>query len=1122
MATFPIVTLTQNAAGQYLQNDGLDTLGLTTVALSPRWANNSPTLPDFSDQELTLNIPLNGVRAPFRGLLSGTFAPASSTLAADITSAATTITIDPADANNFPSPANNGSVVLTLSNSTGTKVERVACTARSNNSLTVERGYDGTAKQAFSTGDSVKLLLGRGNNSVQFRRANGDPILQPCAVFRFHPEAVLRLERLMQVQFGAPVLAPVPWTMVVRGAEHYTTDLFFNADAQLPNNIGGPVSFHDGRGLIVDPLYAAALFQNLLAAFPGLKPTSVTSNVGDMGGIQNIAGLKPNTTLIHLVNMHGGLFEPILGTVVTKNTGTQAKTNIPDSGLVEIPANTVIDASDNDAGRLRWGWATNGVMTRTALTPPAAPNLTRRFFRVAAVDLNWALLGNRDANMVRNIAGADQRIASDMWPEVRDQVIIDYLADGPDTLAEATRLLANTPNANIRSLVSMALDNTFATSNMPGAPSHWPAFPAPAPGPAPGNMPNQVPQTIAPANIAAKFVQQNGPDVVVSLTGIAPFDAHVRIYPQQFVTIVAISEEPSFLRADGAANIALTNTVDLLLLNPFALQPGQQPPNPAVLTLDIVVQPRMGQRQMFGAVKVNVGAAPPPAVQNAYAGVGPLGNVPVLLQGFSASPLFGVPFPQPGPPPLPANASVIDMAINLAAEPSPRQAPRLPTMARFETLAVAGDTGGAPNGTNLWDAVVSGARWMPESRSAQHSNGNPGNPSGPDVHAPGVRVTGALAYDAALLALRRSQPMIPWPASTTQVNFGWVIFTAGDNFDPPSDVANTANTGSGVFLRTVAVTADTSQLAEKAPPDAGLTTAQLLEDLLQKIGINFDLSGLTINNEARLQKEIRREFLNSKHGLRDTQYSLLRALSEARELIYIESPQFARTAVSFSDPSQVDLVAAIQARLAAQPNLKVIICTPRLSDFHPSFDSWARQHYDSRKDAVSRLMSVARDRVAVFHPVGFPGRPAFVRTTSVIVDDVWALVGSTHFRRRGMTFDGSAAVASIDRQLEQGYSKKVRAYRRAIMALKLRVPTPVGNAAAAADWIRLERPESSFALVSDLLAQGGLGRIQPLWPGPTDNASLIADLAAADPDGTDKNNFEFMTTMAGVLNSLGR
>ena len=56
------------------------------------------------------------------------------------------------------------------------------------------------------------------------------------------------------------------------------------------------------------------------------------------------------------------------------------------------------------------------------------------------------------------------------------------------------------------------------------------------------------------------------------------------------------------------------------------------------------------------------------------------------------------------------------------------------------------------------------------------------------------------------------------------------------------------------------------------------------------------------------------------------------------------------------------------------------------------------------------LLAVAQDRVAMFHPVGFPGRTAFIRTTSVIVDDVWCLVGAAHFRRRGMTFDGTTFI----------------------------------------------------------------------------------------------------------------
>jgi hypothetical protein len=165
---------------------------------------------------------------------------------------------------------------------------------------------------------------------------------------------------------------------------------------------------------------------------------------------------------------------------------------------------------------------------------------------------------------------------------------------------------------------------------------------------------------------------------------------------------------------------------------------------------------------------------------------------------------------------------------------------------------------------------------------------------------------------------------------------------------------------------------------------------------------------------------------------------------QARELIYIESSQLARTARP-GNPAQdyeVDLVAAIVTRLQAQPNLKVIVCTPRLSDFGTSYRNFSRQHYKARSEAAGLLLSAAPDRVAIFHPVGFPGRTAFIRTTSVIVDDVWALVGAAHFRRRGMTFDGSVAIASFDRQLDEGYSKKVRDYRRALMAAKMRVPIP--------------------------------------------------------------------------------
>jgi hypothetical protein len=237
-----------------------------------------------------------------------------------------------------------------------------------------------------------------------------------------------------------------------------------------------------------------------------------------------------------------------------------------------------------------------------------------------------------------------------------------------------------------------------------------------------------------------------------------------------------------------------------------------------------------------------------------------------------------------------------------------------------------------------------------------------------------------------------------------------------------------------------------------------------------------------------------------------------RPLREARELVYVESPQFAHTG------SAVDLIAELAISLHDHPNLRVIVCTPREADFAAKYKGWSRQHFQARSQAIGDLLAVAPDRVALFHPVGFPGRPAFIRTTTVIVDDVWCLSGATHFRRRGFTFDGSVAITSFDRQLQRGYSKNVRAFRRALMAAKMNIAPPVGPTPSG-EWVRLGRPESSFALVADLLAEGGLGNILPLWPGPSDSSVLPATANMADPDGSDGSTFE--ATFASLIAEAG-
>lgn len=1112
---FNITTITAGDAQQALQNDGLDTLGLVNLALSTRWADATPAASDYDAGQLTLHMA--SLRAPWRGILDFAFAPAQSTLAGALAADATTLTVASGEGDRFPGPT-GGTMLLTLTSPSSGKTEVVACSARSGDSFTITRGAADTSAQAFSTGDAVALRLAAGTRTSEYLAVDGTPLTGPCAVFRLHPAAVWRLETLMQDRYsaaGAPVILPVPSALVVRGAAGFKTAQWFEPDETI-TGITGNVSFHDGRGQIVDPIHVAALLADLQTWLAGLTGKTATAPAAGAGGVAAIAGLASGT-LVHVVDLHGQAFQPqpTAATLVTKNAGGSQTGTLPATGLITLASGDGIDTAGADGGRLRWGFATNGVLGTTKLIPPAIPttgappaNLGRRFYRVAVVDTVWALLGNRTASTVRGIPADDQTIPADVLPAVRDQVVIDYLADGPDMLGTAAAVLAR-PSQQIVLAVSPAIDGTMAVPAAAGAGAHWPAFQ--------GTNTNQgfaTPPASAVQGIQAAWGAAGTFDIVVTIAADqVPAGAHIRIYPQQFVTIPAITQEPSFVRGDGGAGLATAGVATgILLVNPFGLVAGQ--PRPANLTMDVVVMPRNGTRKMWGAVSVAIAAGPAAAPADPFAGPNAVGAMLGQTESICPDPLFGI--PTTVTPPAAAPGSVITFVRALASETVPRQGPRLPTMARLETILTTGTAGGAPSGTLLWEAVLSGGRWTRESRSAQHASGNPGNPAGRDVHAPGIHVTGALAYDLARHAARRAQPIIPLPG-TPGTQPGWVIGMAGDSFNPPTDSTATS-TGCGALLETVAAVCETPELSVVSPPAPGTTVQSVINSIAGAIGVPAPT--FTTANGTRIIAEIRREVVVSTSGLRDALWSLRRALREARELIYIESPQFARTARPTGAPTaeQVDLVAEIATSLAAHPNLRVIVCTPREADFAASYPGWSREHYRARSEAVGNLLAAAPDRVAVFHPVGFPGRTAFVRTTSVIVDDVWALVGATHFRRRGMTFDGSAAIASFDRQLDNGYSRNVRAYRRNLMAAKLAVAPP-GAGSPTADWLRLGHPRSAFELVADWLAEGGLGAIQPLWPGPSDTTVLPATDDMADPDGS--NGATFLGLLGSLIGEAG-
>lgn len=950
------------------------------------------------------------------------------------------------------------------------------------------------------------------DNGAAFRDVSGAPIIGPVAVFRLHPQSAQRLEALAQGRYGQPGQPHhriIPETMVFTGAVPAPdrSPQTWEPGDTLPRT--EPYSFHDHRGLIVDPVAVAALFDDLMTAFPALDASNGAARNG-AGGVASIAGLASGIQ-VQICDLHGKPYIAIPGGpgVEGRNGGNPAGT--PDgNGLIEpAPGDTLTGTGTAAAARLRLGWATGGVMGAGPLalpTLPAGVTLPRQFLRAFATDLDWHLRGNRSNATVSGVPADDGKMPADLQPQVRDAITVDYLTDGPDLLAESGRIITRTggaPGSPLVFAVAPLIADGVGLPPAVGGPGHWPAFPAPdtAAGFATGNA-----NPLAGASAAWTA----GTDVVVSLPAdLVPDGASVRIYAQRFQLIDSIGEAPSFLRGDGGTAIAAGGQPTRILVgNPMALAPGDPRPSPAVLVFDLVVTPRRGSRRLFANRRLDIAAGPAALPPDPFGTPDPMAALPPAIKSVCPAPIFGM---TRTTNPAGGLTNPIDIVRALGNETEPREGPRHATMGRLEGITVSG-IGNVQLQAGLdWDGVLSGARWTRETRCALMREGNPGNPAGPDTHVSGVRVTGALGYDLARHAVRRVQPMLPLPGGAAAgTSPGWIVMSGGNNMNPPApDPANppAAGTSAGVLLQTVAAIAETPELSllpAGNPLDSGapITFDQLLDDIAGALGIPSPSGSITVANENRLINEVRREYFLSRDGVRDALWSLARAILEAEELVYIETPGLARTARPQGTPApqEIDLIALLAQRMSARPNLKAIIVTPRDGDLIPA--PFARRAFAQRKEAYDTLSAAAPGRVAAFHPKGFPGRDALIRSTIVIVDDIWSLTGASHIRRRGMTFDGSAAVASFDRDIARGYSVKVQGQRVAAMAARLGVARMDANGSPVAEFLRLARPASAFSLIRDLLAQNGAGLIQPLWHGPQDNAVLPQDDDVADPDGT--------------------
>ncbi len=978
------------------------------------------------------------------------------------------------------------------------------------------------------------------SSPVQFSTVTGSPVTTPALVVRLHPEAARRLDTLLAWRTvgagapggatGAPFTEPVPVAMLVHGVTMPGAPQAVRsveAGEQLDTGTFD-VSFHDDRGLPIDPVAVATLFADLARVLGGLVfGDAAMPAVGSAGGLTAITALAGTvTTRCQVIDPHGTGYIPVgtSGRLRVLGATGAALRDIPDGGLIDLAAGETIGrtaadlSADQTAGTvgLRWGWSRRATLARTLLTPPAAPPVGRRFVRVTAVDMDWHLLGNRSTADVQGVPKSDGTIPAFLTPVVRHQCTnFALLPTGIDVLGAVSQIASGFGSLGTQvgaAVCSPVIDATVAMPPVPGL--RWPTFPGATPIPATQRRPAL---RATGAVVATRRAAADGPgtdrDVVVTFAGdVLPAGMFVRVFPRQFVPIASIGETTSFVRGDGGAAIANTGSpTQVLLVNPFGLGATDTFPDSTNLIVDVVTVADDFTRMIVGSVTLPLGNPVSFAANPAGFGGTAALSVPAIaalltLPGATSDApvsLFGIPATAPVSNPTGLTGLVRSLASESTA---PRRGPRLPTQARFETIVAFGSAA-APGTALAWQAVTSGARLTTESRAADLASGNPGNPAGPDVIACGVRTDGLLAYDIALHAIKRAQPVLPLPAPVTA---GWVISTAGDNYDTPAP--DTAGTVSAVMLETVAAFVDSPELAALAVPDPG----DSLQGLLNAAATSLGVPAPTLNNNPRITRQLQREVATARSGQRDALWSLNRAFRQAREYVLIMSPQLAVT--SRSQPSIPDLVDVLKTRLTSNPRLKLIVCLPTHPDAALAKGGWVRAAFAHRTAALKLLTEAAPGRVAAFHPSGFPGRTAVIRSTVAIVDDVYAMVGTSHLRRRGVTFDGALDVATMDTQLdERGVSATIAAFRQRLLAELLAVPVPAGPLVGNALWTRLASPEGSFDVVRDLLASAGNGRVSPVWGGPTDTTVLPQTDSVADPDGATLSSAALFSLFASLL-----
>lgn len=437
---------------------------------------------------------------------------------------------------------------------------------------------------------------------------------------------------------------------------------------------------------------------------------------------------------------------------------------------------------------------------------------------------------------------------------------------------------------------------------------------------------------------------------------------------------------------------------------------------------------------------------------------------------------------------------------NLARIVAPGSA--LPTMERLE-IAVA-----RVGATDADSAVATTPALRRYHELPPAQAGHVGAPAAPEIHGTGVRLTGDAAIAVAEYVRDRTAPL-----TTALVAAAATPLAAPNTPSAPSLWA--------APLRTVAAGVEGEIGLGAAVMSQGYVFGDILQNIESWITTNFPSISLptgTTAGAASIARALDRRMLAAGRGSYEAAISLREAFRRAEDFVYIESPAIDGLTFGTGDEA-VTVWQALLDRMNDRRNLVVCLCVPvRLLPGTPEPLQRVRDQQllaalaTLQTGGASGLAAAQRaERVAVFSPSAGPGRSLRLSATTVIVDDAYALTGTTHLWRRGLSFDSSLSVTVFDESLADGRPAEVRRFRLTLIAERLGMPLALVP----------EDPQQLVMALRRLVAHGGLGRLTTEKIDAPDPAPTAIDRDDVwDRDGTWQAPFDPVAWLAALSGAV--